>query len=434
MSELVADSLDHSWLHAVDREDNTRRLRALQAVTDVTLGLLELDPLLDALLGRVVQVLGADAGELLVAGERGLLEVRASRGLHLEEDPLRGSPVPPGPGVGSCIAASRQAMIVDAPTDGLLGPALQARGIRTIAGTPLLAGERFLGVLYVASRSAGAFRPEDLEPLKVAAERAAVAVDRAALAEIARSVAEERGRHEESRRALAARDDFLAVVSHDLRNPLGAIVLHASALERLMPENTGEQVRRQLRMLQRSAQRMNRMVAALLDAESLDAGVFGLDPAPLSAARLVDEAVEMMADQATSRSLDLVAEVNDATGEVHCDRERILQVFSNLLANALRFSPPGARVAVGCAPFEGGTRFWVRDRGPGVAPELRERIFERCFQARRGPGSGMGLGLFIARGIITAHGGEIWCEPAPEGGTTFLFTLPMTPKAGSGST
>jgi signal transduction histidine kinase len=240
------------------------------------------------------------------------------------------------------------------------------------------------------------------------------------------AVAAENARlYEEARRALAARDDLLAIVSHDLRNPLGSIVLNTAVLERLLPAGACQEFRRLLRAVQRSAQRMNRLVGILLDARSLEAGVLGLELAEVPAARLVEEAVEASVDLAEARAVDLAAEPElDEVGPVRCDRERVLQVFSNLLANAIRFSPAGATVSVGCDRGGGEVRFWVRDRGPGVAPELRERIFERHFQGHRGPGSGLGLGLYIARGIVASHGGRIWCEPAEGGGASFVFTLP----------
>jgi signal transduction histidine kinase len=325
---------------------------------------------------------------------------------------------------------------------------LQTLGLRSVMLVPLSARGRVLGVLSLVSAESGRLFDEDDLALAVdLARRAAVALDNARLhqaeAEARRraervaaeleettrrleAVAAENARlYEEARRALAARDDLLAIVSHDLRNPLGAIVLNTSVLERLLPAGACEEARRQLRLVQRSAQRMNRLVGILLDAGSLGAGVFALEPAEVPAARLVEEAVEASVDLAEARAVDLAAEPDlDEVGAVRCDRERVLQVFSNLVANAIRFSPSGATVSVGCAPGGEGVRFWVRDRGPGVPPELRERIFERHFQVQRGPGSGLGLGLYIARGIVASHGGRIWCEPAEGGGTSFVFTLP----------
>jgi signal transduction histidine kinase len=405
-------------------EETTRRLEALQAVTDVALGHLDLDPLLGALLERVVRVLGADAGKVLLAGEDGVLAVRASRGL--DEALLRDVRVPPGEGVAGRIAASRRAMIVEDPAGDLLSPALRRRGIRSLAGAPLLAGARLLGALHVGKTAAHGFREEDLVLLRVVAERAAVAVERAELYEAARAAASLNARlYEESQRALLARDDLLAIVSHDLRNPLGSIVLNASVLERLLPAGTCDAARRQLKMVQRSAERMNRLVGSLLDAESFEAGAFRLELGPVPAARLIEEAVEGMADLAEARGVELRAAPAPGVGEVRCDRERVLQVFSNLLGNAIRFSPAGAAVDVGGARDGDEVRFRVRDRGPGIAPEHRERIFERHFQGRRGPGSGLGLGLYIAHGIVVSHGGRIWCEAAEGGGTTFVFTLPV---------
>ncbi len=324
---------------------------------------------------------------------------------------------------------------------------LETFGLRSVMLVPLAARNRILGVLtLVAAESGRRFGEEDLAFAMELAGRAAVAIDNARLhgaeaearrhAERVAAELEETTRRLEAvaaenarllaaaRAALAARDDLLAVVSHDLRNPLGAIVLNASVLEGLLRPDTNPKAFRQLRLVQRSAQRMNRLLGVFLDAERIEAGVFDFEPAPESADRLVTEAVEAMVDLAEVRAIDLVAEPDDDVGPVRCDRERILQVFSNLIANALRFSPAGATVNVGCARQATGVRFWVRDRGPGVPPEIQERIFERHFQGVRGSGSGVGLGLYIARGIVDSHGGRIWCEPAEGGGASFVFILP----------
>jgi signal transduction histidine kinase len=173
----------------------------------------------------------------------------------------------------------------------------------------------------------------------------------------------------------------------------------------------------------RSAEAMDRMIQDLLDVARLEAGQLRVQTAPCDPADLVGEAMGLMERMAEERMIRLIATVQ-ACPTVRADRDRVLQVFSNLVGNALKFTPPEGVVTVGAAPEDDAVRFWVRDTGPGIAPEDVEHLWSPFWQAE-GPArsAGAGLGLAIARGIVEAHGGRVWVESQPGAGTTFGFTL-----------
>jgi PAS domain S-box-containing protein len=235
--------------------------------------------------------------------------------------------------------------------------------------------------------------------------------------------------YEEARAAARLREEFLAVVSHDLRNPLSVIDLATRGLALGGPEGDIDprRLERALDLTGGAVARMKRLIEDLLDVEAIASASFTVDTRPEAVGEIVAESVvthQMVADQA---SVSLVARrVSDAEAlTVACDRGRILQVIGNLLDNAIKYTPAGGVVEVDCARDADGVRVTVSDAGQGVPPEDRERIFERFYQQDpRRPGTG--LGLSIARGIVEAHGGRIWVEGRDDGpGAVFAFWLPL---------
>jgi PAS domain S-box-containing protein len=281
---------------------------------------------------------------------------------------------------------------------------------RSFIIVPLTARERTLGAItLVSTQPERRFGPADLAIAQEVARRAALTIDNARL-------------YREAREALRARDTVLGVVSHDLRNPLTAILLNVDAA--LASGTLPASVREAMEGVVRGAQTMDRMIQDLLDVARIEAGQLRIDPAPCAPADLVGEAIGLMEPLAEERGMRLVSAV-EACPAVRADRDRVLQVFSNLVGNALKFTPAGGTVTVGAAP-EGGdaVRFWVRDTGPGIAAEDVERLWDPFWQAdspaRR---SGAGLGLPIARGIVEAHAGTVGVESELGVGTMFWFTL-----------
>jgi signal transduction histidine kinase len=238
----------------------------------------------------------------------------------------------------------------------------------------------------------------------------------------------ERLARSDAEQALQLRDETLAVVSHDLRSPLGAIAATAQSLSRHVPDETS---RHQLDLIRRAAARMDRLIDDLLDSAAIGAGRLTIVAAPTGANALVREVVELWQPAAARQQVTLeVADTDAPECWITCDRERVMQVLSNLLSNAVRFTPSRGRVVVSVEPVESLAQIAVQDGGPGVPAEHLPHLFKRFWQ---GPGQrreGTGLGLFIAKGIVEAHGGSIWVESGGPGrGSTFRFTLPQARAA-----
>lgn len=223
--------------------------------------------------------------------------------------------------------------------------------------------------------------------------------------------------------ATRARDEVLATVSHDLKNPVGTIYTSASLL--LEIPLSDELRERQHQIIKRTAERMNRLIQDLLDVSRMEAGRFSVDTHPVSIGELIDDAHEMLAPIAAARGVHLVDAVTVRETRVRADPERVQRVLSNLVGNAVKFTPSGGSITLRAECNGDHCTFAIKDEGPGIPAENIERIFDRFWQASRTAREGAGLGLAIALGIVDAHGGRIWAESEPPDGSTFYFTLPL---------
>jgi len=231
-----------------------------------------------------------------------------------------------------------------------------------------------------------------------------------------------RTRQERALEAIGAREEALAVVAHDLRNPLHAISVGVGTL---LPRITEPTLRRPVERIQRSAQRMERLLQDLLDMRAIEGGRFTVTKGEVAPTALILTALESQQSLAGQTSVIINTDVAPALPPVEADEERVLQVLENLIGNALKFTPPGGVVTVGASRAEdpGSVLFSVRDTGPGIASDHLPRVFDRFFQAQSSDRRGSGLGLAICKAIVDAHGGRIWAESAPGKGAVFFFTL-----------
>jgi signal transduction histidine kinase len=225
---------------------------------------------------------------------------------------------------------------------------------------------------------------------------------------------------------VATRDDFLGMVSHDLRNMLGGIALSAALLAKNSTAvgDHGALTLRHAERIQRFTARMNRLVGDLLDVVSLEAGKLHVTLRPVDATHLVKDAAEAFQQAFVAQGINLTTTLSPGVIMVKCDHERILQVLANLLGNALKFTEHGGDVALSVWATDAGAHFSVIDTGVGIPAGHAAAIFERFRQVSTKDRRGLGLGLYIAKSIIDAHGGSIWAESAPSGGAAFHFTLP----------
>lgn len=226
------------------------------------------------------------------------------------------------------------------------------------------------------------------------------------------------------RRVDIARSEFVAVAAHEFRTPLAAILgvlstvrTHGTTLEPAVRDELLDGATAQ-------AERLARLVEDLLTAARIEDGVLRLDPEPVDVRDLLLDAVH---GSATSGRVDVELH---RVEEVTCDADAIVRVLTNLLDNARKYSPEDARILASVSQNGSSVRFSVRDAGPGVPPEDREAIFERFRRAGAGRQPGAGLGLYICRGLVEAHGGTITVDDAPEGGAEFAFTLPRASEVG----
>jgi signal transduction histidine kinase len=238
----------------------------------------------------------------------------------------------------------------------------------------------------------------------------------------ARSFDVERERRRDAELLARAREDVLAIVAHDLRNPLHVIVATTELLEETDP---GPEARgRLLAMTRRAAGQMKRLVADLLDSARIQAGRLFLERAPVRLGTLVRQAEESARPAATERGVALEVLRSDDDYVVNADASRVDQVLGNLLTNAVKFSEPGGRVTLEARGEGDHALLVVRDTGPGIPRDRMARLFEQGWQAEPGDRRGLGLGLSIAKGLVEEHGGRIWVDSTPGQGSAFSFTLP----------
>ena len=280
---------------------------------------------------------------------------------------------------------------------------------------PLVARGRILGAMTLTSSESGRiFDERDLELATELARRAALAVEKARL-------------HERMQQAVQSRDQVLGYVAHDLRNPLGGIAIFAGLLlNEALPK---ARRRSSLEAILQATGQMDRLIQDLLDVGRMEGGGLRLDPEPLEAAPLVRAALPLLQASAGDAGLELHLELAGDLPRVLADRNRVLQVVSNLVGNAIKFTPRGGTVTLRARSLGAEVLFSVADTGPGIPAADLPHLFDRFWQAQRTRTGGAGLGLAIAKGIVEGHGGRIWAASEAGKGATFFFTLPCAVEA-----
>ena len=290
----------------------------------------------------------------------------------------------------------------------------RALGGRAGLAVPLIARGETRGALVLNRTTPGAVYTDDEQALaEEFARHAALTVDNASL-------------YRRAQRATTLRDEVLAVVSHDLRNPVGTVMMSASfVLDVLSPETLDEQVRQQLIVIRRATTRMRRLIDDLLDVTRIEAGRLSLTVAPTTLDSVMKEFCEGFDPQTTMSGQRLVCDLPPELPPVAADRERLLQVLGNLVGNALKFAPGNSPIRIAARRVNAEVHVAVSDSGPGINPEDLPYLFRRFWQKHSGSRTGAGLGLAITKAIVEGHCGRIWVESRPGEDATFLYAIPV---------
>lgn len=224
--------------------------------------------------------------------------------------------------------------------------------------------------------------------------------------------------------ALDNRDDFLAIVTHDLRDLLGGIVLSSALLMKRGQDDAGGSARSEARRIARYAARMSRLLGDLVDIASIDAGKLAVKAMPGDVETLIAEAADGFQEAASSKDIGLEIRIDGAPLHGVFDHDRILQVLGNLVSNALRYTPRGGKITLAGERDGARVRLSVSDTGAGIPEDALESVFARFSQVGANDRGGLGLGLYISRCLVEAHGGSIRAESARGAGTKVSLTLP----------
>jgi signal transduction histidine kinase/ActR/RegA family two-component response regulator len=402
-----------------EAEHSAESIRRLQAVTDSALARLTIDDLLREMLARIRELLATDSAAVLLLTEDGQsLSVRATIGW---DEAATGLSVPFGKGVAGSIAESRAPLVVeDLSAVAVVNPALR-RNARSLIGAPLIVEGRLIGVIHSETTRPRRFTEEDMRLLQLAADRVALAVEHARIYEVERQA---RRQAEEANRM---KDEFLAIVSHELRSPLNAMLGYAVLL-RYGGLDT-QRVKQAADIIERSGKAQAQLIDDLLDTARIISGKLRLELGPVDLVSVIDQAVQTIRPAADAKGISIETDLPSEIGQITGDPTRLQQVVWNLLSNAVKFTPQGGRVEARLERVDPYIRITVSDTGKGISPDFLPYVFDRFRQADASSArryGGLGLGLALVKYLVELHGGTIEVVSEGEGsGATFNVTLPV---------
>ena len=400
-AERAAIAIEHARLYESERKAR-RRLEHLQAVTDAALAHLSLDDLLSVLLPRITDILRADTCAVLLTDDTGR-ELVARAAVGIEEEVERGVRIPVGRGfAGKVAAGGAPVFIPDVQHAEVLNPILREKGIRSLLGVPLVAGDDVIGVLHVGSLTPRTFTRDDTDLLQLVADRVALAIERSKV-------------HEEVVQLDQLKLNFVAIASHELRTPAASVYGVIATLAERGDELDAETRDALLKVGYEQGNRLRSLLEQLLDLSRLDALAIAVEPKPLVLHGVLEAIAADEVPEGTPLRIDVSSDL-----AIVADANVLERVMSNLLANAVRYGRPP--IVVSAERRDRHVRISVEDAGGGVAEEVVPRLFERFARGEQGGGSG--LGLAIARAYARAHGGDLVYEPR-ETGARFELIVPQ---------
>ncbi|MFN2576749.1 MAG: PAS domain S-box protein [Pyrinomonadaceae bacterium] len=407
----------------LELEATMERMRQVQKVTEVALAHLSLDKLLAELLDRVRDAVDVDTVVIMLLEESNELVAWATKGLELDVT----IHVPVGAGFAGRVAERKAPIAIDNIEEAdLHTPFLREHGVKSLLGVPLLLEGRVLGIIHVGRLALRPFTDADTRLLELVAFRVALAIDNARLFE------EERAARRDAEAASRAKDEFLTTISHELRTPLTPIIgwIHMIRNDLLPPEEAAHG----LQIIDKNSHALKRLINDLLDMSAILSGKMRMEQKPLLLEEVVREAVEVVRTESATREVRLeITASNSHDPVVTGDRSRLVQAFSNVLDNAIKFSRPGGRVKIICQDQEDKAIVRVEDEGEGISSEFLPFVFERFRQedgSKTRAHGGLGLGLALVKSFVEAHDGAVEAASAGQGrGSRFTITLPRSESA-----
>jgi PAS domain S-box-containing protein len=402
----------------LEAETAMERMRRVQTVTEVALAYLSIDKLLAELLDRVCEAMDVDTVAILLLEEDNKLVAWAAKGLRVDKS-IR---VPLGAGFAGRVAESKAPITIDdIATADLFTPFLRERGVKSLLGVPLLIEGRVVGVMHVGRLTARPFKEDDIRLLQLVAFRVALAIENARLFE------EERGARRDAEAASRAKDEFLTTVSHELRTPLTPIIGWIHMIRNgLLPAT---EATHGLEVIEKNSHALKRLINDLLDMSAILTGKLRMDQSPLALESAIRQAIETVRPSAAAHDVALELSFRNWNKEVVTgDQSRLVQAFSNLLDNAIKFSKSGGVVKIICETDDEEAVVRVEDAGRGIASDFLPFVFERFRQedgSKTRAHGGLGLGLALVKSFIESHHGTVTAESAGHGlGSQFTVRLP----------
>src|SRR5262249_43522137 len=413
------ESLVRERAARAEAEHSAENIRRLQALTDSALGRLTLDDLLREMMARIRELLSTDSAAILLLTEDGQsLSVRATIGWA---GAATGLSVPIGQGVAGCIAESRAPLVVeDIAALEAPSPVLR-RNARSLIGAPLIVEGRLIGVIHADTTRPRRFTEEDVRLLQLAADRVALAIEHARIYEFERQA---RRQAEEAKRV---KDEFLALVSHELRSPLNAILGYAVLLRYGGLDTL--KVRQAADVIERSGKAQALLIDDLLDTARIISGKLRLEVGPADLVSVIEQAVQTIRPAADAKGISIETNLPYEIGQITGDPTRLQQVIWNLLSNAVKFTPQGGCIEARLERIDPHICITVSDTGKGISPDFLPFVFDRFRQADESSAKrygGLGLGLALVKYVVELHGGTVEVISAGEDkGATFKVMLPV---------
>lgn len=426
--ELIGDRISGIIENVRLYQELEKRLRDLTVLQDIS-SAISSEPVWDKTLAKVISAtttaFGADLCALLFVDEKNN-ELVTQPGAHFtggDEAVLLRIPVTDTNSLSAQVFRSGEPFL---SPDASIDPRIKSQtarlwDVRSIILVPLKAENRVIGVLRIGKHQANCYTNDDLRLAALIAHQAAIIIENAHLY---RSLHETKNELEQLNQI---KNEFISMVSHELRTPLTAVKGFVKVVLTGEAGPVNAQQEKFLQIADQSIDRLTVLISDLLDISRIESGQLRLNMEPQDAREVIGLVIENIIPAVKGKNLNIGSDLPEHMPPVLADRERLIQVFDNLIHNAIKFTPEGGRITVAASNKGDFINFSVTDTGIGIAPDDHERIFEKFYQVESGTTrstSGTGLGLAIVKSIVEMHGGQVWVESEQGNGATFQFLLP----------